>query len=329
MATLNQTTGTLADLLKLMQDGSPVRRVAELATRDSDLINRLPWVAANGDDGHMVAYQSALPRPTWVAHNQGVKPVKGTTDTYVETFGRAEQRFAIPKSLTERNGGAFLKSQQVRMAVLGMQQDITEKSIYSSSLTNPEQFHGLIPRLNSLSGPWQKQIVNHNAAASGNDQASILLIKPGEDAVHFIYPPNTPAGISYTKLNDDYEDDGSGTGAKVLCERGHFVWRVGLAIEDARCFVRIGNIDQSALSLTSTSIVDAMIDALEKFPGSLLQGSFFLMPRTVRAQLRKQKNYKNVPITVDEVEGKKQVMFDEIPILVDDCMLLTESPIGA
>jgi hypothetical protein len=327
MATLNQTTGTLSDLLKLMQDGSPVRRVAELATRESDLLQKLPWVSANGDDGHLVAYQSALPRPTWVAHNQGVKPVKGTTDNYIETFGRAEQRFAIPKSITERNGGAFLKSQQVRMAVLGMQQDITEKTIYSSSLTNPEQFHGLIPRLNSLSGPWQKQIVNHNAAAAGADQASILLIKPGEDAVHFIYPPNTPAGIGYTKLDDDYEDDGSG--GKVLCERGHFVWRVGLAVEDARCLVRIGNIDQSAISMSSTSIIDAMIDALEKFPGNTLNGAFFLMPRTVRAQLRKQKVSKNSPITVETIEGKRQVMFDEIPIFVDDMMLLTESTIGA
>ncbi|MFT3708035.1 MAG: hypothetical protein QM817_10300 [Archangium sp.] len=326
MALLNQTTGTLVDLLKLMNEGSPVRRVAELATRDSELLQHLPMGEANGSEGHLVSFQSALPKPTWTLHNQGVTPTKGSTDNYTESFGRAEQRFAVPISLTKRRGGAAMKSQQVRMAVLGMQQEVITQILYSNHGSNPERFHGLIPRLDSLSGPWQKQIVNHNAGASGNDQASILLIKPGvEDGVHLIYPPETTAGLDYKKLDDDYEDDGSG--GKVLCERGHFIWNVGLAVEDARAIVRIGNVDMSALSGSSTSLIDAMIDAAEKFKS--LAGCFWLMPRTVRAYLRKQKVNKNSPIDIRDIEGRKQVFFDECPIYGEDNMLLTESTIGA
>jgi hypothetical protein len=325
MALLNQERGTLLDLLKLLSDGSPVRRIGELATRDSELLQRMPWMPANGSEGHLVSYQSALPRPTWVKHNQGVRPTKGTTDNYTETFGRAEARVAIAKSLVERNGGDLLKAQQIRMHVLGISQDVVEKTLYSSNAATPEQFMGLIPRLDSLTGQWRNQIVNHNASASGNDQASILLIRPGEDGVHFIYPKGTPAGLDYKKLTDDYEDDGSG--GKVMCERGHFVWNVGVAVEDARSIVRIGNIDLSAVSTTAITIVDAMIDACESMRS--LDGCFFLMPRRVRGLLRKQKNSKAVPITAETVEGKRQLMFDNVPIITDDCMLLTESPIGA
>lgn len=325
MATLNQGVATLSDLSKLMQDGSPVRRVAELASRESEVLNAIPMMESNGDNGHLVSYQSALPRPTWVTHNKGVKPSKGATDNYTETFGRAESRFAIAKSLVERNGGDALKSQQVRMAVLGMQQEVIESALYSSTLANPEKFMGLIPRLDKLSGPWGKQIVNHTAGASGNDQASILLVKPGEDGVHFIYPPGTMAGLEYKKLNDDYEDDGDG--GKVLCERGHFIWRVGVAVEDARALVRIGNIDMSALSATGDSLINAMIDASELMKNT--NGAFFLMPKTLRGYLRKQKNDSRSPINISDVEGTKQVMFDNIPIYADEMMLLTESPIAA
>lgn len=327
MALINQERGTLMDVLKLLQEGNAVRRIGELATRESELLQRMPWLPANGSEGHLVSYQSALPRPTWVKHNQGVKPTKGTTDNYTEAFGRAEARIAIPKSLVERNGGDLMKAQQIRMNVLGITQDVTEKTLYSSNAATPEQFMGLIPRLDSLTGPWKGQIVNHNSGASGNDQASILLIRPGEDGVHFIYPKGTPAGLDYKKLTDDYEDDGTGTGAKVMCERGHFVWNVGVAVEDARALVRIGNIDLSAVSTSATTIVDAMIDATELMRS--LDGCFFLMPRKVRALLRKQKNFKAVPIHAEEVEGKRQLMFDDVPIITDDCMLLTESPIGA
>lgn len=326
MAVVNSGVGTLSDLAKLMNEGSPVRRVAELASAESELLQALPMSPANGDNGHLVAFDTALPVPTWTKHNQGVTPSKGSTDVYTETFGRAEMRFAVAKSLTERNGGDMLKSNTVRQSVLGMKQEVTANVLYASSAANPERFYGLIPRLDSLSGSWQKQIVNFNSGASGNDQASILVMVPGEDKVHLIYPPGTPAGLSYTKLPDDYEDDGSG--GKVLSERGHFVWRVGVAVEDARYLVRIGNIDMSAISASADTLINALIDAMEKLPTT--KGAVIFMPRTLRAYLRKQQIYKSSPITVAEVAGKGRVtMFDEAPIYVDDNMLLTESTIGA
>ncbi|PZR17525.1 MAG: hypothetical protein DI536_04220 [Archangium gephyra] len=327
MATINQDMATLPDLLKNMQDGSPVRRVAELASRNSELLRVLPMMAANGNDGHAVVYQSALPRPTWVKHNEGVAPTKGASDSYVESFGRAEQRFAIASSLVERNGGQFLKSQQVSMAIEGMRQEVVESILYSSTLANPQKFTGLIPRLDKLSGQWSKQIINHTPGAAGNDQATILLVKPGENGVHLIYPPGTPAGLEYKKLSEDYEDDGSGTNKKVLCNRGHFIWNVGVAVEDARSLVRIGNIDMSALSTTGDSLINAMIDASETM--SSTAGAFFLMPKALRGYLRKQKNDSRSPISIADVEGVKQVMFDNIPIYVDEMMLLTESPLQA
>ena len=66
MATLN-TNGyaTLLDIAKRLDPNGKAARIAEVLTIDSPLLQDMPWVEANGADGHLITQRSALPSLTW------------------------------------------------------------------------------------------------------------------------------------------------------------------------------------------------------------------------------------------------------------------------
>lgn len=327
MSTLASGVGTLLDIQKQLDPNGAPARIIESLTRNSPILNDIPWMPTNGADSHLVTTRTGLPKPTWVKYNQGVTPVKGVTDQFTETCGRAEARISIDKALAQRKGAEAYKTQQVSAVIEGMRQEVATGLFYHSTKTAPEKFMGLSPRLDALSGiPYSGQIIPHTGSPSGNDQMSIWLIGWGLNTVHGIYPQGTTAGITHTPLKEDYEDDGAG--GKYLAERAHLSWQCGLAVEDARYVVRIANIDYSALAGTGKTIIDAMIDALERI--NSLEGCtpIFYMNRTLRAFLRKQVNdtAKNT-LTVENVAGKQQLMFSEVPIHREDALLTTEAPL--
>lgn len=329
MATLASGVGTLQDIQKQLDPNGAPARVIESLTRDSPILQDIPWMPTNGADSHLVTQRTGLPRPTWVKYNQGVTPIKATTDQFTETCGRAEARISIDKALAKRKGAEAYKTQQVQAVMEGMRQEVATGLFYHSTKTAPEKFMGLSPRLDKLSViPYSGQIIPHTAAPVGNDQMSIWLIGWGLHTVHGIYPQGTTAGITHTPLKEDYEDDGAG--GKYLAERAHLSWQCGLAVEDARYVVRIGNIDLSALLGTGTTIINAMIDALERIHSLDGVKPVFYMNRTLRAFLRKQVNdtARNT-LTIENVAGKPQLMFSEVPIHREDALLTTESPIPA
>ena len=53
------------------------------------------------------------------------------------------------------------------------------------------------------------------------------------------------------------------------------------------------------------------------------------MPRKLRSTLRRQiLGSKNVNLTFDTVEGKRILMFDEVPVRRTDAILLTEARVA-
>lgn len=332
MATLN-TNGfsTLLELTKRLDPDGKIARIGEVLTTDCPLLEDIPWVEANGVDGHLITLRSALPSLTWRKYNQGVAPTKSNTAQFTETCGMLEGVSKVDVALAARNGNAaeFRASEDLAF-VSSYKRTLESAFFYASQKTNPEQITGFSPRLDALSGiPYTSQIINFGAAA-GSDSSSMWLIGWGPKKVYGIYPKGTQAGLKMDVLPDDMVDDGSGSGAEFLAHRSKFSWSCGLAVEDARYVVRIANIDDDVIAETGNTLILKMVDALHRIQSLDGCRPVFYANRTILTYLHKQAldTAKNGTLTVENPGGAKRIVsFSGVPIHQTDALLSTEAPL--
>lgn len=331
MSTINiNGYSTLLDLAKRLDPNGKIARIVESLNTDCPLLQDMPWVQANGPDGHLITSRSALPSLTWRKYNQGVVPTKSTTSQFTETCGMLDGTSNVDVALAKRNGNAeeFRASEDVSF-VSSYKRTLETAFFYESQKTSPERITGLSPRLDALSGiPYSSQVIPFGAAA-GNDSTSVWLVGWAPKKVYGIFPPGFTAGLQMKPLQDEMVDDGSGTGASFLAHRTYFSWNCGFAVEDARYLVRICNIDDDVLAETGNALILKMADALEQIQSLEDCNPVFYMNRRVRQYLRKQAidTTKNGTLTIDTVGGKRMLHFDEVPIHRTDALLNTEAPL--
>lgn len=336
MATLNQNGySTLLDVAKRLDPQGKIARIAEVLTTDCPLLGDIPWVEANGPDGHLITMRSALPGLTWRKYNQGVAPTKSQTSQFTETCGMLEGVSKVDVALAARNGNAaeFRASEDLAF-VSSYKRTLETAFFYSSQKTNPEQITGLSPRLDALTGiPYTSQILSFGAASTtpNNDSSSIWLVGWGPKKVYGIYPKGSQAGLKMDVLPDDMVDDGSGTGAEYLAHRSKFSWSCGLAVEDARYVVRLCNIDKDVIAETGNALILKMIDMLHRIQSLQDCNPIFYANRTILTYLHKQAidSAKNGTLTFDNPAGGQRVLrFAGVPIHQTDALISTENGIS-
>lgn len=331
MATIN-TNGyaTLMDITRSLDPNGRIARIAEVLTTDCPLLQDIPWVECNGDDGHGITLRNGLPSLTWRKYNQGILPTKGTTTQFTETCGMLDGYNKIDVALAKRRGGDAWRASQDLAFAASYNRTLETAFFYSSQRTDPEQISGLSPRLDALTGiPYTSQIVNFGAAG-GNDSASMWLVGWGPGKVYGIYPKGSSAGLTMDVLQDDMVDDGTGTGAEFKAHRSYFSWKCGLAVEDARYVVRLCNIDDDVISETGSGLILKMIDMLHKIQSLNGCKPVFYANRTILTYLHKQAldGSKNGQLTFDNPAGGQRVVsFAGVPIHQTDALLSTEAPI--
>lgn len=332
MATLNQNGySTLLDVAKRLDPQGKIARIAETLNTDCPLLQDMPWVEANGADGHLITTRSALPSLTWRKYNQGVIPTKSQTAQFTETCGMLDGVSKVDVALAKRNGNAAEFRASEDMAFVSSYKRTLESAFfYASQKTNPEQITGFTPRLDALTGiPYSSQIISFGAA-TGNDQASVWLVGWGPKKVYGIYPKGSVAGLQMDVLPDDMVDDGTSTGAEFLAHRSKFSWQCGLAVEDARYLVRLCNIDDDVIVGTGNLLIQAMIDMLHRIQSLEDCNPVFYANRTILTYLHKQAmdSAKNGTLTFDNPAGGRRVLrFAGVPIHQTDALLSTEAPV--
>lgn len=332
MATINANGfATLLDVAQRLDPNGRIARIAETLNTDCPLLQDMPWVEANGADGHLITTRSALPSLTWRKYNQGVTPSKSGTSQFTETCGMLDGVSKVDVALAKRNGNAAEFRASEDMAFVSSYKRTLETAFfYSSQKTNPEQITGLAPRLDALSGiPYASQVINFGAAA-GNDSSSVWLVGWAPKKVYGIYPKGSVAGLDMQVLADDMVDDGSGTGAEFLAHRSKFSWQCGLAVEDARYLVRIANIDDDVIAGTGNALILAMIEALHKIQSLTDCKPVFYGNRTILTYLHKQAidSAKNGTLTFENLAGGQRVLkFAGVPVHQTDALLSTEAPL--
>ena len=122
-----------------------------------------------------------------------------------------------------------------------------------------------------------------------------------------------------------------GNGGRMEAYRSHYRWDAGLTIRDWRYFVRVANVDVSDLNTVANTknLINWMIQASERIPHLGMGRACWYVNRNIREKLRLailEKMAYN--ITWENVEGKRVMMFDDIPVRRTDALLNTEAVVS-
>lgn len=326
MAVLATTNLTLADLAKRKDTDGKIAKIIEILGATNEILDDMPWMAANDGSGHKTTIRSGLPTGTWRLLNYGVQPEKSTTVQVRDGTGMLESYSEVDKALVDMSDDkpAFLLSES-KAFLEGMTQNMATTVIYGDSSVFPERFTGLAPRFNSLIAENAQNIID--AGGTGSNNTSIWLICWDESIIHGIYPKGTTGGLKQEPTKQETLFDAAG--GRYEGYRTHFLWYCGLTVRDWRYIVRIANIDRPALTknaVTGADLIDLMVQAIELLPNTRMGRAVFYVNRNVRSFLRRQiVNKTNVWLNMEEVAGRKVMTFDGIPVKRVDAILNTEA----
>lgn len=334
MSVLAETHPTLLDVAKRLDRNGKVDKIVEILNLTNEVLDDMVWLEANDTTSHRTTVRAGIPAPTWRKLNYGVVPTKGTTVQVTDTMGMLEAYAESDKRLVDLNGNAqaFRMSEEMGF-IEGMNQEFVETLFYGNEATDEEEFTGLSARFNSSSAASGDNVVLQSGV-EGNDNASIWLVCWGPNTVHGIYPKGSMAGLQMQDLGEVTLENAPGgpTGGRMQAYRSHYMWDCGLTVRDWRYIVRV-QFNQEDLTKNADSgpdLIDLMTDAVERLPNIQMGRPVFYMNRRTRTFLRKQTKYAvaNSTLSMEDVAGRKVLMFDDIPVRRCDSLLATETAIS-
>lgn len=330
MATLGTTALTLLDWARRTDPDGKIAKVVEILNDTNEILDDMAWVEGNLPTGHKTTIRSGLPSVAWRLLNYGVQPSKSRSVQVTDACGMLEAYSKVDKALADLNGNtAEFRLSEDRPFLEAMNQEMASTIFYGNVATDPEKFLGLAPRFNDLSAENGGNILT--GGGSGSTNTSVWLVLWGDMTCHGIFPKGVPTGLQHKDLGEDTLQDAAGGEYQGL--RAHYKWDAGLTVKDWRFIVRIANIDVTALtknaSGSSADLIDLFTQALETVENLKMGRPVFYCNKTVRSFLRRQiTNKSNVNLTLDNVAGKMQLMFDEVPIKRCDAILNTEATVS-
>ncbi len=322
---------TYLDLANRLDPNDKVAAIIELLNETNEILDDMKSKEGNLVTGNKTTVRTGLPSVTWRLLNYGVQPSKSTTKPVVDTTGNLEAYAEVDKDLADLNGNtAAFRLSEDRAFLEAMNQEMAEALFYGNVAVDPEKFTGLAARYSSLSATSGENIIDAGGTA-GATNTSIWMIVWGESTVHGIYPKGSVGGFKHQDLGEKTLTDA----ANGLYQgyRTHYKWEIGLTVRDWRYAVRIANINWTDVTTKTVAggapdLVKFMIEAIEIVPNLNMGTPVFYMRREVRTALRNQiRTDSNVQLTVDTVQGKRVVSFDEVPVKRVDQLLSTEAQV--
>lgn len=337
MAALTANNPTLLDVAKRTDPDGKIASIVELLNQTNPILDDMSWVEGNLPTGNKTTVRTGLPQATWRKLYGGVIPGKSTTAQVQDSCGMLEAYAEIDKALADLNGNtAAFRLSEDSAYIEGMSQQMATTLFYGNEGTQPAAFTGLAPRYNSLSAQNADNIVS--GGGSGSDNTSIWLCVWGPQTGFGIYPKGSKGGLHMEDKGQVTIENVDGAGGRMEGYRSHYRWDAGLTIRDWRYFVRIANIDVSALTVDGTAqnradaqkaLINLMVSASERIPSFGKGRAVWYVNRTIREALRKgilERISNN--LTWETVEGKRVMTFDDIPVRRTDALLNSEATVS-
>lgn len=344
MAVLGTTALTYADWAKRLEDDYRVATIVELLSLTNEIMDDMLLVEGNLPTGHKSTVRTGLPSATWRLLNYGVPNAKSTTAQVVDTCGNLETYSVIDKDIADLNGNtAEFRLSEVRAFLEGMTQQMATTLIYGNVGVNPERFHGLSPRYNSVSTTTAQTAANViDMGGTGSTNTSIWIVVWGADTAHGIFPKGKITGLQHRDMGEWPVLDANNNTYQAY--RDHFKWELGFTVRDWRYIVRLANIDVTLLNgVNAANILNGLVRGLRRLPTATAKASpvqtsdapsirdsmgrcVIYCNRVVSTYLDLQAmNKTNVLLQMREFEGHVVTTFRGIPVRTVDAILNTEA----
>lgn len=222
----------------LLPGDSAIATVAEMLNQENEILPDVPWQAGNLLTGDVHYKRTALPSAQIRKINQGfdasTSKKEAVTDTCVEIVSRM---IVDMRELDLAPSAEHYLLNESRPHMEAMSEDVVTSLFYGA---DPEGIRGLAPRLGKTN---HKQVVDFGG--SGNNLASVYIVKWDSSEVTGIFPRNSKGGLSTLIRENELVPDRDG---KMF--RAHvtdYSWMVGFKVRDERYIARLCNIDRDAL----------------------------------------------------------------------------------
>ena len=324
---------------------APFVMAARVLDRMCPLIRYLPMVPANQILSNIAVRTDSLPIPGTRRFNTGVQPTAAKNTPISDPMALFEAYSEVDKELWKiQNDPNMWRQDQDLNHVEGFKQLLESLLFYGNLDQDPGSFNGLATRFNSLTAypngdtSWMPNVWNNGGTTGA--MTSAWFIELGPMKTYGIYPPNTPGGLNIEDLGEMTKELAAGTGSgpslnymyQVL--RTHLTWRIGLQVNDERTVQRVANINPAALSSNNFD-ENVFIEAKNWLPGGgEAPGTVLLMNRALKTQVdiravsQKLNAYTNFSANETDVFGRSVTKFQNIPILMSEKILSTETVIS-
>jgi hypothetical protein len=328
MAALGVGNLTIADWAKRLDPNGSVATIIELLKQSNEILDDMVWKEGNLPTGHRTTVRTGLPAVAWRLLNQGITPSKSTTAQIDEQCGMLEAWSEVDLDLLLLNGNkASFRLSEAKAFIEAMNQELAQTIFYGNAGLAPEEFTGLSVRYSLSTAANGENVIK--AGGAGADNCSIWLVCWGDETISGIFPKGSTAGLLHQDFGEVTVEMTAGLpGSRMRAMQERFQWKAGIALKDWRYVVRIANVDVSdASAAAAVTIIDAMEKAVATPPNRLGRPVFY-MNRTMQRLLSKQERMAvgaGGGITYDNVDGKRVMLFQNIPIRIVDQLLNTET----
>jgi hypothetical protein len=334
MGELGTAATTLVDVAKRLDPDGTIADIAELLAQMNPMLQDMAWKESNLPTSHRTTVRTTLPTVGWRTLNTGSTPSKSTTGQAEDSLAILDAWFEVDKHIADLNGN----TEQFRLSestafVEAMAQEVAGTVIYGNVGTAPEEFTGLAPRYNSLSGTTASNVIT-GGGGSGGDNSSIWLVGWGDEKIFGIYPKGSKAGLVHENLGLVTVETTAGVGGtRMRAYQDHWEWKCGLCVKDWRYAVRIPNIDISAL-VTKTANADLwelMIKATHRIPNLAACKPVFYMNRTCMQMLDilgRDDVISGGQLKYEVVAGMPVTTFRGIPVRISDQITEAETTVS-
>lgn len=334
------TTGAMSivSVTKTLGPNGEAAKIAEVLNQTNAILDDIPWKPGNLLDGNRTPVRTTLPSVSAAIANAGTAGTVGESAQIDDACAVFRSKSEMDALVAETGGKAMVsvnRANQAKAHIESHGQKLATTLFYGSPSV-PEEFVGIAPRLNSLSGVAADNVID--CSGTGSDNTSIYLVGWGEGKVMGIYPKGTQGGLE--RLDESPNGPISITSSTGIAGqtfpgyREYFIWRCGLSVEDWRYMVRACNIDVSDLLANggaAAPLVDIMISMLEAVPNPDGANLVFYMNRTVRKMLRiqiKDGVQAGGGLTYENYMGRRTLMFDGYPVRIVDKIVNTETAVA-
>lgn len=317
---------TLLDWAKRLDPNGKVPTIVELLNQTNEILDDMLWKEGNLETGDRVTVRTGLPSVYWRMINQYVAPSKSRTAQIDFGTGMLESWSQVDEDLAKLGGNLNeTRLSEAKAFLEAMNQEMAGTVFYGNSGTAPEEFTGFAPMFSSSAAGNGQNIIL--AGGNSTDNYSIWLVGWGENSVYGIFPKGSKAGLVHNNIGLVTDTDSSG--GKMRVYQDQWKWHAGLTVKDWRYVVRIANIDVSNLIGVNSAadLVELMIKATYRLPSLKNCKPAFYMNRTCAEMLdilRRNDVVAGGGLTFENVDGKRQMSFRQIPIRIVD-QLVTET----